>query len=187
MRVLATVCFAFAAGVAAAQYLLPQRLLWYAALGCAALGLLWALVLRDDNRLRARLIGFGLAAGLLWNGGHALLIRAPFEAMVGETVMLVMEAADYPSETEYGSRVEVRIDAPGLHGRALYDGGEDPASIAAFPRRMPRAASSSCSTTGERRRSRMETRARSAIFRSVLRAGCSRPSETYFPNGRWAF
>lgn len=124
MRVLATVCFAFAAGVAAAQYLLPQRLLWYAALGCAALGLLWALVLRDDNRLRARLIGFGLAAGLLWNGGHALLIRAPFEAMVGETVMLVMEAADYPSETEYGSRVEVRIDAPGLHGRALYYGGE---------------------------------------------------------------
>lgn len=124
MRILATACFAFAAGILAAQYLLPTWLLPYAAFGCAALGVLWAWSLRDNARRRALLIGLGLAAALAWNGGYVRFVQAPFEAMTGEKLTLVMEAADYPSATDYGCRVEVRILARGLHGRAIYYGGE---------------------------------------------------------------
>ncbi|MCR5825246.1 MAG: DNA internalization-related competence protein ComEC/Rec2 [Oscillospiraceae bacterium] len=120
MRVLATVCFAFAAGIAAAQYLLPLWLLPYAALGCAVLGALWALLLHGRARTRAALVALGLTAALVWNYGYVRLVQMPFEALAGQTLTLSMEAADYPYETDYGCRVEVRILAPGLHGKAVY-------------------------------------------------------------------
>lgn len=122
MRILATACLAFAAGILSAQYLLPLRLLPYAACGCAVLGVLWAMALHGCNRLRAMLIGFGLAAALLWDFGYVRVVQTPFEALVGETDVLVMETADYPSATDYGCRIEVRILRPGLHGKAIYYG-----------------------------------------------------------------
>ncbi len=122
MRILATFCFAFAAGVLAAQYLLPLSLLLYAALGCAALGLLWTLLLHGERRMRAILITAGLAASLVWDSGYVRLVQAPFEALAGEQLTFVMEAADYPTATDYGCRVEVRILERGLHGRAIYYG-----------------------------------------------------------------
>lgn len=123
MRVLATVCFAFAGGILAAQYLLPPQLLPYAAAGCLILGLLWAAALRGDNRLRAVLLSVGLAAALAWNGAYVRFVQAPLESMVGSVRTLTMEALDYPSATDYGYRVEVRILERGLHGRAIYYGG----------------------------------------------------------------
>ena len=129
MRILATVSFAFAFGVAAAQYLLPLRLLPYAAIGCAVLGVLWALTLRGNAKKRALLVGFALAAGLAWDCGYVRLVQQPFEALAGEVRTLSMEAADYPSPTDYGWRVEVRVLRRGLHGRAIYYGGEALADI----------------------------------------------------------
>ena len=131
MRILATFCAAFAAGILAAQYALPLWLLPYAALGCAALGLAWSKTLHEHNRLRALLIGYGLAAALVWNCGYVRLIQAPFEALAGETRTLTVEAVDYPSATDYGWRVEVRILGRGLHGKAIYYG--DAAISAAEP------------------------------------------------------
>lgn len=129
MRIVATVCFAFGAGVAAAQYLLPTELLPFAALGCAALGLLWTLLLRGSIRLRVALVAFSLAAALAWDYGYVRLVQEPFLALTGEARTLELEAADYPSETAYGRRVEVRILGHGLHGRAIYYGGEALAGI----------------------------------------------------------
>jgi len=122
MRILATACFAFAAGVFAAQYLLPDRLLLYAAVGCALLGFLWACILHDNARRRAALIGAGLALALCWDWAYVRLVQAPYEAMAGAVETLTMEVADYPSETEYGSRIEVRVTDPRLRGKAIYYG-----------------------------------------------------------------
>ncbi|MBE6908268.1 MAG: DNA internalization-related competence protein ComEC/Rec2 [Ruminococcaceae bacterium] len=122
MRVLAAFCISFAAGVFAAQYLLPLRLLPYAALGCAVLGALWALALRETWRKRAALIGAGLCLACLWCLCYARLVYAPFEALFGSTETLTLELTDYPVETEYGCRAEVRIVGRSLHGKAIYYG-----------------------------------------------------------------
>ena len=125
MRRLATFCFAFAAGVFAAQYLLPVRLLLCAAAGCAVLGALWALVLRDDWRRRAALIGLGLSLALAYDWAFDRLVLAPYEALAGSEETLTVELADYPSATEYGSRAEARVLDRGLHGKVICYGGEE--------------------------------------------------------------
>lgn len=122
MRRLATFCFAFAAGVFAAEYLLPRWLWLCAAAGCAVLGALWALSFRGSRRRRAALVGAGLAAALCWDWCYVQAVRLPWERMAGSVTGVVMEAADYPSATEYGCRVEVRLPESGLRGRAVYYG-----------------------------------------------------------------
>ncbi len=122
MRRLATFCFAFAAGVFAAQYLLPHWLLLYAAGGCALLGALWAWSLRGDGRRRAAIVGAALALALVWDWAYVRFVFAPFEAMAGTQQELSLELADYPAETDYGCRAEVRILNRGLYGKAVYYG-----------------------------------------------------------------
>ena len=118
MRRLATVFFAFAAGVFASQYLLPTGwLLLYAAVGCAVLGALWSLALHGDRRRRVALVALGLALAFAYDWAYVRLVQTPFEAMVGTTDNMVMEVADYPSAADYGSRIEVRFLDRGLRGR----------------------------------------------------------------------
>ncbi len=146
MRILATFCFAFAAGIFSAQYLLPLRLLLFAAAGCAVLGVLWALALRENRRRRALLIGFGLAAALCYDLAYARLVWEPWEALAGTTETLALELTDYPVATEYGSRAEVRILGRGLHGGAIYYGGEELLGLAPGARLTARAELRSSST-----------------------------------------
>ncbi len=120
MRTLATFCVAFAAGVFAAGYWLPLWLLPGAAGGCLILGVLWALTLHGNNRRRALIIGAALAIALLWCRVYAERVLAPYEAIAGTQQTLTMEAADYPTATDHGCRVEVRVD--GMRGRAMYYG-----------------------------------------------------------------
>ena len=125
MRTLAFFCLSFASAIFAAQYLLPLWLLPLAAVGFALLAVLWALALRGYRRRGALLIGFGLAAGLLFDLSYAQLVQSPFEALAGSRETLTLELADYPIETEYGSRAEVRILGRGLHGKAVYYGDRE--------------------------------------------------------------
>ncbi len=129
MRKLACFCFSFAAGVFAAQYLLPLRLLPYAAAGCALLGVLWALFLHGDNRRRAALIGIGIALALCWDWAYVRVVQLPYETMAGSVEELRMEVTDYPSLSGRGCRIEVRILGCGLHGKAIYYGGAELAEI----------------------------------------------------------
>lgn len=129
MRRLATVCFAFAVGIFAAQYLLPTWLLLYAAAGCAVLGALWAWSLHGDRRRRALLIGLGLALALCWDWAYVRLVQEPFERLAGTTDTLELEVLDYPSATDYGSRIEVRAVGRGSYGKAICYGGADLLSL----------------------------------------------------------
>ncbi len=125
MRRLATFCTAFAIGILAAQYWLPDWLLPYAGAGCAVLGALWAASLHADLRRCALLIGLGAAFALCFDYAYVRWIYAPFEALAGTTETLSVEVTDYPSETEYGCRAEVRIRGRDLHGKALLYGGAE--------------------------------------------------------------
>ena len=125
MRVLATFCFAFAAGVFGAQYLLPVWLLPYAAAGFAVLGVLWAAALWEDWRRRALLIAAGLSLALLYNYACVRIVQEPYEALFGTTGTLTLELTGYPIATGYGSRVEARVLDRGLRGKAIYYGGAE--------------------------------------------------------------
>lgn len=129
MRRLATFCLAFALGVFAAQYWLPHWLLPYAAAGCAVLGALWAWSLREDARRRVVLIGAGLALALCWDWAYVRYVQEPYEALAGTTDTLTLEVADYPAQTDYGCRVEVRVLERGLYGKAIYYGKESLLSL----------------------------------------------------------
>ena len=119
MRVLATFCFAFAAGVFGAQYLLPAWLLPYAAAGFAVLGALWAAALWKNWRRRALLIAAGLSLALLYDYACVQVVQEPFEALFGVTGTLTLELVDYPTATDYGSRAEVRVLGRILRGKAV--------------------------------------------------------------------
>ena len=125
MRVLATFCFAFAAGVFAAQYLLPAWLLPYAAAGFVLLGALWAAALWRDGRRRALLIAAGLSLALLYDYACVRAVQEPYAALFGATETLTLELAGYPTATDYGSRAEVRVLDRGLRGKAVYYGGKE--------------------------------------------------------------
>ena len=124
MNYIACFCFSYAAAVFAAQYLLPLWLLLFAAAGCAVLGVLWSLTLRGEWRVRALLMGIGLAAGFLCDLGYVRRIYMPFEALSGTTRTLTLELTDYPTATDYGCKAEVRFPGSGLHGKGLWYGDE---------------------------------------------------------------
>ncbi len=125
MRRLAAFCFAFAAGTFGAQYLLPTWLLPYAAAGFAVLGILWALALHGDWRKRALLVSIGISLAFLYDYGCVRFVQKPFEALVGTKDTFVLELSDYPTATEYGSRVEGYLLERGLHGKAVCYGGAE--------------------------------------------------------------
>lgn len=149
MRILATFCFAFAAGTFGAQYLLPHWLLPYAAAGFAVLGALWALALRGDWRRRALLVSIGLSLALVYDWAYVRHVQQPFEALAGTTDTLTLELADYPTPTEYGSRAEVYLLDRGLHGKAVYYGGEELSELEPGARLVARAEIRSAATIRE--------------------------------------
>lgn len=124
MRKLATFCFAFSAGIFAAQYLLPQAwLLPLAAAFGVLLPVVW-FVLKDRKRLRALLIVAALAVSFLYNAAYAALVQAPNQALSGTVETVTLELCDYAQETEKGAKAEVRILERGLFGKAIYYGTE---------------------------------------------------------------
>lgn len=125
MRKLATWAFSFAAGVFLAQYLLPSQWLLPAAAAALGLGIL-ALLLREPMRYRVVLICTALSVALGYNWAFALFVQSPAEVLVGSDLAgVTMVLWDYPTATDYGAKVTVRPELPGLKGvRAVYYGDE---------------------------------------------------------------
>lgn len=122
MRRLAAAAFAFAAGIFAAQYLLPSGCLLAISALCAAAGLL-GLAFHGHTRQRILLIAWGLALAFAWNWVYLQTVQVPAEQLAGTTVQNVsMTLCDYPAAAKYGAKVTVRLD--GLRGKAIYYGDE---------------------------------------------------------------
>ena len=109
MRKLALFCAAFAGAIFAAQYLLPESLLLWAAGGCAVLGALWTLSLKGETRRRVGICALGLTLALCYDWVYRTQLIAPTAAMADATEHLTVELCDYAEETEFGARAEVRI------------------------------------------------------------------------------
>lgn len=126
MRKLATLAFSFAAGIFAAQYLLPVNILPLLAVVCLALGCL-GFVKKGTARLRLFLIAAGLAAAFSYNWLYCSVVQAPAERLDGkEQKQVSMTLCGYAAKTNYGAKATVRLQLGGLRGvRAVYYGGED--------------------------------------------------------------
>lgn len=126
MRVLALFCAAFAAGITAAQYLLPA--VWALRLGvlCA----LAALVLvcfgcarrRGVWAKRALLCAMGLSCALFYNAAYAHFVKAPNDALLGAQETVTVELCSYPEATAWGAKATARIVDRSLPGRVVYYG-----------------------------------------------------------------
>ena len=125
MRTLATFCFAFAAGIFAAQYILPPTWSVPLAVCFAAFAAVCLLALRNRLRRRFTLITAALALSLIYNAAYVSLVQKPNQALAGSMETLTLEACDYAVPTDYGAKVEVRILDRRLHGNAVYYGTED--------------------------------------------------------------
>ena len=117
MRILATFAFSFSAAVFAAAYL--ELDLWLLPMAGALALLACALILllrrRERARLRAGLILFGLAAGLLWTGLYSWIFFRPAQELDDRTCRMTATVADWPQETEYGGySVLVQVDTDHL-------------------------------------------------------------------------
>lgn len=125
MRILATFCFAFAAGIFAAQYVLPSAWLVPLAVGFGALFFVCLFALRGKARRRFALITAGLALSLVYNAAYVSLVQKPHQALAGKMETLTLEVCDYAAPTDYGAKVEVRVLDRGLCGNAVYYGKEN--------------------------------------------------------------
>lgn len=119
MRRLALFCGGFAAGIFAAQYLLPDGWLLSGGLVCLAAGLA-ALVLPEQFRRRAVLCLVGAAMALGWNWLFVRQVSAPMERMADSQQTLTMTLLEYPTETKYGTKVTVKAEE--LPGKLTYYG-----------------------------------------------------------------
>ena len=130
MRRLAAFTASFSAGIFLAQYLLPGRWQLPLAAGCFVLmGLAWAarpcLSVRwkaGHAWLRIVLICAGAGLALTYNPANTSWVQAPAERLAGTERQAVMTLVDYPVKTRYGAKAAVRLDIPGLRGKALYYG-----------------------------------------------------------------
>ena len=125
MRTLATFCFAFAAGIFAAQYILPSAWLLPSAAGFGVLFAVCLLALHGKARRRFALITAALALSLVYNAAYVSFVQKPNQALAGNMETLTLEICDYAVPTDYGAKVEVRILDRGLHGNAVYYGKEN--------------------------------------------------------------
>ena len=112
MRVLAIFAFSFAGAVLAANYWLPEDLLFPLGLLFLLLGGLAFALLKNRRRPRkwAALVCGGLALGLFWTAAYTVLFFQPARALDDRTVRLTATVADWPQETDYGYSLLVRAD-----------------------------------------------------------------------------
>ena len=112
MRILATAAGAFSAAVFAACLLFPERWLLHLGLCALAAGLLTVLFRRRRKKpvLRAALILFGAAAGLLWTAAFQYRFFTPARALHDHTVRLTATVTGWPRETKRGFSVLTRAE-----------------------------------------------------------------------------
>ena len=125
MRKLATVAAAFAAGIFAAQYLLPVG--WQLPAAGIALALLLAAALwKNEKRLRLMLLLGGLGFALAYNWAYAALVQAPAELLADrELPEVTLEVCDWPEASGFGAKVTARLRREGTRlVKVVYYGDE---------------------------------------------------------------
>lgn len=126
MRTLAILCAAFAAGIAAAQYLLGAA--WALGLGgvfalaALVMGLLGCANRRGAAAKRAFLCVCAVAFALGYNALYEQLVKAPNTALLGAQERVTVELCSYAEATTYGAKATARIVDRRLPGKVIYYG-----------------------------------------------------------------
>ena len=108
MRKFAVAAFSFAAAIFLSRYLILRSYLPYLAAALTGASLL-GLFLRREKRIFVILPLLSLAFGMIWAFGYSGIFFAPAEKLDGAEKMITATVADYPTETEYGLKITVRI------------------------------------------------------------------------------
>lgn len=112
MRKLAFIMFSFAAAAAIAEYLLPDNMPLVFT-GVFALAGAVSLFIKSEKKLAFVLIFFGLSFGMLWYFVYGMIFYTPAELMDGKTETVEAVVSNFPEETEYGSRAEIKVKVEG--------------------------------------------------------------------------
>ncbi len=124
MRKLVAFTVPFALATLLCCYFLPgMAALWMGAV--CAFGAFPCLFMRGSVRTRGILLALGTAAGFLWFWGWTAVFAAPAHEMVGRTITVEALALDYPTQTERGVSIDVRVEMGVVDVTArLYAGAE---------------------------------------------------------------
>ena len=120
MRKLAIAAFSFAAAVFLTLYLTgTENCLLFAGIFVVA-GLL-AFLLKGKARVAAMISLFSAAFGMLWLFGYYKTVYEPAEMLNGENINCIAEVRDFPTLTDYGSKVPVKLETgTGMSGFTIY-------------------------------------------------------------------
>ena len=116
MRALVRFVVPFGAAAALGCYAVPVGWMGWLGLICA-LAALPCLLLRGDRRTKCLLTALGAAAGFLWFRGWTQVFVTPAAQLADTTQTVTGVVLDYPTETDSGVWVEVRVE------RGLIDPG----------------------------------------------------------------
>lgn len=112
MRKLALFTAPFSLGVFLAVLMLPAGAVFPGAGVCALAGAA-LLPVRSRRGLAARLVCFGLAAGLGWTGWYQLRHIAPADALDGAEGTYTFTVSGYPAATRYGVSIPAELERTG--------------------------------------------------------------------------
>jgi len=108
MRKLALFVLGFTAAILLSQYLLSGTAELIVA-GVSAVAALVLFFIKSKPAAMARIIAFGIAVGAVWNYSYDHFYFEHSEALDGYSGEVNAIAVDYPVETEYGSKLEIKI------------------------------------------------------------------------------
>ncbi len=112
MRKLALFTPGFSAAIFLCQYFLGFRGMAVLAAVAAADALL-TLAVRKKAAGAVRVAALGVAIGTLWNMAYYVVFVSPAEGLNGYEGEINAVVCDYPQDTQYGKKVELRIEQPG--------------------------------------------------------------------------
>lgn len=113
MRKLCWFSFSFALAALLCVYLLPVRFTLLCGTAALGLGLVLYAALPERIRRAALLTGLGLAAGFAWFFGYDAVLFSQARGLEGGERQASAVVWDFPVETDYGSWVDVKVDAGG--------------------------------------------------------------------------
>lgn len=108
MRKLALFVLGFTAAILLSQYFLGETAQLIVAAVLVVVALL-SFFVKKKPAVMVRIIAFGMAVGSLWNFAYDHFYFDHAEAMDGYNGEVSAVAVDYPTETDYGSKLEIKI------------------------------------------------------------------------------
>lgn len=111
MRKLATFAFSFSLAVFLSVYIMPTSWALPVISAVFFVGVMAAVLLKEDRRLRVVLICLGFALGLVWFFAYNHMFYKQAAPYDGQKMTVSAEVSDYPEYTDYGMKIPIKVTA----------------------------------------------------------------------------